>query len=35
MAEKKHSTLALLEILKKYSDEEHILTLRQIGRAHV
>ena len=27
---KKHSTLALLEILKKYSDEEHILTLRQI-----
>ena len=30
MAEKKHSTLALLEILKKYSDEEHILTLRQL-----
>ena len=30
MAEKKHSVLALLEILRKYSDEEHILTLKEI-----
>ncbi len=30
MAEKKHSTLAILEILKKYSDEDHILSVREI-----
>ena len=30
MAEKKQSVLAILEILKKHSDEEHILTLRQL-----
>jgi len=34
MAEKKHSVLALLEILKKYSDEEHVLTLKEI-QAHL
>ena len=30
MAEKKHSALALLDILITYSDEEHILTAKQI-----
>ena len=30
MAEKKHSAFALLNILIRYSDEEHILTTRQI-----
>ena len=30
MAEKKTSAFALLRILKKYSDEDHILTARQI-----
>ncbi|MBQ2657919.1 MAG: WYL domain-containing protein [Erysipelotrichaceae bacterium] len=30
MAEKKHSVMALLEILKKYSDIDHVLTLREI-----
>lgn len=30
MAEKKHSALALLDILATYSDEDHILTTRQI-----
>ncbi|MBQ6477858.1 MAG: WYL domain-containing transcriptional regulator [Erysipelotrichaceae bacterium] len=32
MAEKKHSVLALLEILRKYSDEDHILSLKEIQR---
>ena len=30
MAEKKHSVMALLEILKKYSDIDHVLTLKEI-----
>ncbi|MBR2067046.1 MAG: WYL domain-containing protein [Solobacterium sp.] len=30
MAEKKHSVLALLDILTRYSDEEHILSAKQI-----
>ena len=30
MAEKKHSAFALLEILTKYSDENHILTTKQL-----
>ncbi|MBQ2582430.1 MAG: WYL domain-containing protein, partial [Erysipelotrichaceae bacterium] len=30
MAEKKYSTLALLDILKEYSDEEHILSVKQL-----
>ncbi|MBR3228153.1 MAG: hypothetical protein IKF68_06365, partial [Erysipelotrichaceae bacterium] len=30
MAEKKQSVLALIEILRKYSDEEHILSIRDI-----
>ena len=30
MAEKKHSTFAVLEILRKYSDENHILTVKEI-----
>ena len=30
MAEKKHSAIALLDILITYSDEEHILTTRQL-----
>ena len=30
MAEKKHSVMALLEILKKYSDMDHVLTLKEI-----
>ena len=30
MAEKKTSAFALLRILKKYSDEDHILSARQI-----
>ncbi len=30
MAEKKHSTLALLDILREYSDEDHILTTKQL-----
>lgn len=30
MAEKKHSLLAVLEVLKKYSDEEHILSNKEI-----
>ena len=30
MAEKKHSTLALLDILREYSDEDHILTAKQL-----
>ena len=31
MAEKKHSILAVLEILRKYSDEDHILSSAQIN----
>ena len=30
MAEKKYSTLALLDILKEHSDEEHILSVKQL-----
>lgn len=30
MAEKKHSTLAILDILRRYTDEEHILSGKQI-----
>ena len=30
MADKKTSIIAVMEILKKYSDEEHILTIRDI-----
>ncbi|MBR3227968.1 MAG: WYL domain-containing protein [Erysipelotrichaceae bacterium] len=30
MAEKKQSVLALIEILRKYSDEDHILSIREI-----
>ena len=32
MAEKKHSSLIVLEILKKYSDEDHILSTKDILR---
>ncbi len=32
MAEKKHSALALLDILEKYSDKEHILTGKEIRK---
>lgn len=31
MAEKKHSTFAVLEVLKKYSDQDHILSVKQIS----
>lgn len=30
MAEKKHSVLALLDILTQYSDEQHILTMKEL-----
>ena len=32
MAEKKHSNILLLEILKEYSDENHILTTKELQR---
>ena len=30
MAEKKYSTLALLKVLEEYTDQDHILSLRQL-----